>query len=558
MIKTNTKLTVSAILFVAICMAAAGTSASAEAPWYGIIPPLLAIMAAFVTKNVMLSLGGAILMGGLLKQVVPDALSLSAWIAGLGQAWEFVWVAVRPWVPASSPAEGGHFSENWAILSFVFVIFAMVETILVAGGFDGVIRRLLRFVKGKRSAEFLTATLGVGCFIDDYANAIIVGSSVRPITDRFRVSREKLAFLVDATSAPISGLAVISTWIAYEVGLFGAVATDLGIDKNGYAMFFDALAFRFYCLLMILFVFLLILIGRDFGPMRRTLACDPSEGAAEANAAPSAGYARIALVPLLGMIFFHVLLLWWTGQGWAKLQAGQWATSWIYWREVISDVPNSSLVLVYSSSFGLALAVLMARVCDRLSIGRILGAMAAGARKGLFPSVILILAWSLKNCCDGLSTGDYLSSLLVGTVAPIWFPVLLFIVASITSFATGTSWGTMAILIPTAIPVAFALDGEAYGLITMISLGAVLDGAIFGDHCSPISDTTIISSLSCQCDLMQHVRTQLPYCIWVASLALACGYLPAALGMKWIWSILMALVPMAGVFWWARVRSVEA
>jgi len=256
------------------------------------------------------------------------------------------------------------------------------------------------------------------------------------------------------------------------------------------------------------------------------------------------------------MIFLHVLLLWWTGQGWAKLQAGQLITSWIYWREVISDVPNSSLVLVYSSSFGLALAVLMAVVCDRLSIGRILAAMAAGARKGLLPSVILVLAWSLKNCCDGLSTGDYLSSLLVGTVAPIWFPVLLFIVASITSFATGTSWGTMAILIPTAIPVAFALDGNAYGLITMISLGAVLDGAIFGDHCSPISDTTIISSLSCQCDLMQHVRTQLPYCIWVAALALACGYLPAALGMKWIWSIAMALVPMLGVFWWARARKI--
>ena len=557
--KTNVKLTVAGTLFAVICLAAYATSTSddsAEAPWYGIVPPLLAILAAFVTKNVILSLGGAILVGGLLKQVVPDAGSLWAWVGGLGQAGEFVWAAARPWVPASSPTEGGHFSDNWVILSFVFIIFAMVETILVAGGFDGVIRRLLRFVKGKRSAEFLTATLGIGCFIDDYANAIIVGSSVRPITDRFRVSREKLAFLVDATSAPISGLAVISTWIAYEVGLFGAVASDLGIGINGYAMFFDALAFRFYCLLMILFVFLLILIGRDFGPMRRTKPCDQGEGAAEANAVPQGGHARTALVPLLGMIFLHVLLLWWTGQGWAKLQAGQLITSWIYWREVISDVPNSSLILVYSSSFGLALTVLTARVCDGLSIGRILRAMAAGARKGLLPSVILVLAWSLKNCCDGLSTGDYLSSLLVGTVAPIWFPVLLFIVASLTSFATGTSWGTMAILIPTAIPVAFALDGNTYGLTTMISLGAVLDGAIFGDHCSPISDTTIISSLSCQCDLMQHVRTQLPYCLLVAALALACGYLPAALGLKWIWSITMALVPMLGVFWWARARKI--
>jgi Na+/H+ antiporter NhaC len=150
------------------------------------------------------------------------------------------------------------------------------------------------------------------------------------------------------------------------------------------------------------------------------------------------------------------------------------------------------------------------------------------------------LAWALKGCCDALETDVFLTEILADRISPFAYPAILFLVASITSFATGTSWGTMAILIPTAIPIAFKLDGDVYGLTTMISLGAVLDGAIFGDHCSPISDTTIISSMSSNCNLMQHVRTQLPYSLFVAVVALACGYIPAVFGLAWIWSLLLA------------------
>jgi Na+/H+ antiporter NhaC len=145
--------------------------------------------------------------------------------------------------------------------------------------------------------------------------------------------------------------------------------------------------------------------------------------------------------------------------------------------------------------------------------------------------VILILAWSLKNCCGELGTGKFLTSLLAGRVSPWLFAPMVFVVASIVSFATGTSYGTMAILLPTAVPVAFALDGDAYGLCTMMSIGAVLDGAIFGDHCSPISDTTIMSSISTSCDLMDHVQTQLPYSLFVAGVALMCAYVPTSIGL---------------------------
>lgn len=165
----------------------------------------------------------------------------------------------------------------------------------------------------------------------------------------------------------------------------------------------------------------------------------------------------------------------------------------------------------------------------------------------MIPFVILILAWSLKNCCDTLRTGEFLTTILAGRVPPYLFPPILFVVASVTSFATGTSYGTMAILIPTAVPIAYAIDG-GYGLTTMISLGAVLDGAIFGDHCSPISDTTIMSSIATSCNLIDHVRTQLPYSLFVAGLVLLFAYLPSALGLASRWSFLLALIVMVFFF----------
>jgi len=180
-------------------------------------------------------------------------------------------------------------------------------------------------------------------------------------------------------------------------------------------------------------------------------------------------------------------------------------------------------------------AAACARLLARLSFRVIGKAILAGLRGGLLPIFILILAWSLKAACAGLKTGPFLAAALGEVLSPVWFPALLFLVASVTAFATGTSWGTMAILIPTAIPIAFHLDGEVYGLTTTICLGAVLDGAILGDHCSPISDTTIMSSISSSCDHVHHVRTQIPYSLTVGALAVFCGYIPSALGVpSWV------------------------
>ncbi len=549
-----TKSAAAIVVFGVICALAAYLAPIDEknlqtSMWYSVVPPVLAILLAFLTRHVLLSLGIAIIAGGLLTKVPQSPLSAAAWFEG----FRSVGIYVADTVTSRS---------NLQILAFLPPIFVMIEIVIASGGFKGIIVWLLKWVKGRKSTQIATALMGILCFIDDYTNAIIVGSMMQPITDRFRVSREKLAFLVDATSAPIAGLAVISTWIAYEVGLLTQITEELNIGRSGYSLFFDALSFRFYCLLMIAFVFLHIIVGRDFGPMKTaeelarnapeennqiSPSQNTSDSATKAVGQQSARAVK-ALIPLGGLILFHITGLWIDGGGPAMLRQGGSILSWIYWRDVISAAENTHLILDYAALFGLALALLCSQLFGTLRMPFISNCFKRGVKRAMIPFVILILAWSLKNCCDSLKTGEFLTAILAGRVSPHWFPPAVFLVASVTSFATGTSYGTMAILIPTAIPVAFALDGNSYGLTTMISLGAVLDGAIFGDHCSPISDTTIMSSIASSCNLIEHVRTQLPYSLFVAGLALFCAYLPSAFGLAPGWSFVLAISVMTCFF----------
>ncbi|MHC4299201.1 MAG: Na+/H+ antiporter NhaC family protein [Planctomycetota bacterium] len=581
MTKTIARIAVAFVILAALCALAASfapaeTQDPQAAMWYSVIPPTLAIVLAFLTRRVLPSLGIAIAAGGLLNHVPRAPLSAAVWLEGFKTAGDHVTATLTD-------------STYQQILAFIPPIFVMIEILIASGGFKGIIAWLLRWIKGPKSAQAATAIMGILCFIDDYTNAIVVGSMMQPITDRFRISREKLAFIVDATSAPIAGLAVISTWIAFEVGLLSHIGGKLGIEKSGYSMFFDALGFRFYCLLMIGFVFTHILAGRDFGPMKaaqdKARAAEPPEDPPEPSSNiehPESsienrasrikkGRAINALVPLAGLVLFHLTGLWLDGTAKLRDDMQQWQTenaaaatqdiqakpvdidtlspaSWIYWREVIGHAENTPLVLACASLFGLALALIFSQLFGRLSVRVIIQCFGRGIKRAMIPFVILIMAWSLKNSCDSLKTGEFLATILAGRVPAYLFPPILFLVASVTSFATGTSYGTMAILMPTAIPIAFAIDGQTYGLTTMISLGAVLDGAIFGDHCSPISDTTIMSSIASSCKLIDHVRTQLPYSLFVAALALLCAYVPSALGLAPRWSLLLAVAIMACFF----------
>ena len=525
------KIVLAGLAFLAICALAVYGARHLQQPgalvWYSIVPPLFAVTLAIATNRLMLSLGLAVVVGIILSSVNSQPVSIGMWIPSVYNHTVLVVKSVTA-------------SFNLLVILFIVLILSTISVVIVSGGIQGIINWLARFAKGPRSTQVVTVLMGFAVFIDDYANTMIVGSAMRPATDNQRISRAKLAFLVDSTTAPIAGLAVVSTWIGYEVGLFTEVANSLGIERDGYSMFFDALGFRFYCTMTIIFVLANAISGVDYGPMRKAqMLARRTEAVISGDArsatskvfttlknSPSAIVHPLAAIIPIGALFGVMLIGFWIDGG-----GDGSILSLSAWRNVLSNANNVKILTIASGSSFL-LAIGCAKLLSRISLSEIGVAILSGLKGSLLPTTVLVLAWSLKAVCDELSTGSFLAATVEGGLSPLWFPALLFIVASVTSFATGTSWGTMAILIPTAIPIAFSLDGSVYGLTTMISLGAVLDGSIFGDHCSPISDTTIMSSIASDCDPIHHVHTQLPYSLTVAGLALICGYVPAALGVS--------------------------
>ncbi len=554
---------VSAGIFVALCALAAvfapASAGSGEVGrWYSVVPPLLAVTLAFATRRLWLSLGLAVFVGAVLahwpEQVPPSADAPSPALLERG---------LRPLVTLTNlTREIVADRTNQLILLFIVLMLMAVAVMIRAGGMQSIVGRLSRLARGPRSTQLIATLAGLAVFIDDYANTMIVGASMRPAADRHRISREKLSFIVDATSAPVAGLAVISTWIGYEVGLFDRQAQALAIDRTGYAMFFDILGYRFYCILMIAFLLLNALLGRDFGSMWRAESRSRRLGQVAANDARPLGsraFAQLradptarasaasAIVPVTALFVCLVVGLWIDGGGGGVLANGGSLLSFATWRTVISASENSPAVLAWASGATLLLAILCGSLLSRLNAAGMFTTLWDGLRTSALPISILLLAWLLKSVCAELHTAGFLVASVGDGVSAVWMPALVFVVAGATAFSTGTSWGTMGILIPIAAPIAYHLDGGAYGPTTMLCLASVLDGAILGDHCSPISDTTIMSSLSTSCDHLHHVNTQLPYALAVAAVAVVCGYLPAAAGWAPWAGIAAGIAILAGV-----------
>lgn len=528
--------------------------------WYSVLPPLLAVSLAVISGRILLSLFSAVLIAGFLAVVPGDPLSIVSWgnglVTGVGLIGTALW-------------------DEWNIKLLAFIVFtlSMISVVIVSGGLQGVVLWLSRYARSARSAQMVTYLMGFVIFIDDYSNTMIVGTAMRPVTDKMRVSREKLAFIVDSTSAPIAGIALISTWVGYEVSQMVGVAETLNIELNGYALLLNALPFRFYCVLMLVFVFATIVFNRDFGPMAKAQERAKTEGKVEADdavpmtsstfshAEPDAD-ARVsawsAILPIGFLIAFLIGGIWVDGGGIAVMSERVISVFSFYaWRDVISASEDSIQILAVGSGVSLIVSIVCARVIAGSGMLVIRDGVKQGVQSSLLPMVILVLAWSLKAACDELGTGPFLVAAVGDSINPAVFPAIVFVVAGMTSFATGTSYGTMAILMPTAVPIAFALEGNTYGLITMITFGAILDGSIFGDHCSPISDTTIMSSISSSSDHMHHVRTQFPYSLIVGVLALVCGYLPAGFGMPSWLGIILAVGLISALFFALSMRNRE-
>lgn len=504
------------------------------AHWWSTLPPLVGIALAFGLKNVYLSLGAAIILGGI--------LSAETFFGFIPQSLSFIWNPLTD-------------SANLQILAFIVFMIMGLAFVLQGGGIQRMLRASAKWVGGRRSTQVSGLLLGLAVFVDDYANTWLVGSTMKEPFDKAKISREKLSFIVDATSAPIAGVALVSTWIGYELGLFKDLLIKLGVETDPYSLFLDALPYRFYCILMIIFVLVNVLSLRDFGPMlkaeeaalRGDDSIHPYSQPTESAKADSLPRFQIisAIVPLLSLIALLVWGFWDNGKGAEHMASG--LSGWALTKAVLSTVDSIHVLAWTSASFlGIAFLLNLPLNSKPSEVGVTLW---SGFKGALVPLGILTLAWGLKQSCDALKTHIYLTETFAQSVPAVFFPALVFVLAAVTAFATGTSFGTMAILLPTLVPLAFAMSGNQMSTIVLMSCAAVLDGAIFGDHCSPISDTTIMSSSASGCDHMAHVRTQLPYALFVAIIVGLLAYIPAAMGMQTIWVYLLSLTVMiAGFF----------
>ncbi len=456
------------------------TPSVADPTWISVLPPLLAIVLAIWTRQVYLSLAGGVWLGWTILEGWNPLVGLATSIE------ETVGVFADP-------------GETKVIL-FTLVIGALIATIEATGGVQGFVRWLESRdrVRSGRGAQFLAWVTGVIIFIESNITVLVAGSVARPLVDRYRVSREKLAYLIDSTSAPICILIPLNAWGAYNLGILDGLGVE---DPLG--VFVRSIAMNFYAIAAVLISLAVVVFGIDVGPMRKAEARTQAGEVLWPGATPMIDEevlsprladgivprARNMIVPIVAMVLFMPLGLWITGDG--VLTAGDGSTS-VLWA-VMAGLATSWILL---------LAQRMQTV-DQLVRTALKGA------GGLVPlALILLLALAIKDVASALGTGPYVAQVTAGVLPPVVFLPLVFLVAAAIAFSTGTSWGTFGIMLPIAVPAAAAL-----GLPLAPFVAASLSGGIFGDHCSPISDTTIISSMAAATDHIDHVRTQLPYAL---------------------------------------------
>ncbi len=478
-----------------------------------LLPPLLAIVLAMVTR-----------------QVLP-ALFIGVWVGGL---------MVVGWNPFDATAKTfewviANVTDSWnaSILLFDFLIGALIGVLYVSGSLHAIAKALAKGVKSARKASFLTWLLGVIIFFDDYANTIVVGNTVRPLTDRLRVSREFLSYIVDSTAAPVAGLFIVSTWIGYEVSLirdsFESLANEAqqgmiasAPDISAFAAWMASVPYRYYSILAIILVLLVVLTRRHFGPMLKAEYRAVKEGKVVRDGARplmptesvlgEVGSAKGAwhnfVISILILVSVLMIGMWITGGGdrW-------WETPFVD-ALMNSDVATA---FVWASFAAYVVASAIALITRSLNIDKWIDATVKGMYLMVLPNAILVLAWSIKSATEAVGTADFVVGLATAAgVSPFIVPFVIFLAAAFISYTTGTSWGTFGIMMPIAIPMAWKLalmSGVDPYVVTYASIASVFAGGIFGDHCSPISDTTIMSSMFSASDHIDHVNTQIPYAL---------------------------------------------
>lgn len=538
------------IAFAPISPALAGTEAGAfSSSWLAILPPLVAIGLALLVRQVLISLlcgvwlGAALLAGDPLTGLLR---TLDTYIVG-------------------ALADADHV----AVVIFSLLLGGMVGIISRSGGTAGLVRGLTRWCRTTRSTQLAAWAMGLVVFFDDYANSLVVGPSMRPLTDRMKISREKLAYIADSTAAPVASIAVISTWIGFELGLISDAFRALGVEANAYWIFIQTLPYRFYAIIALALVALVALMNRDVGSMWRAEVRARTTGKVlRDGAVPLGDFDRLerdrpdsapapaafAWIPVAVFTLVALLGLWLDGA-----------------REVGFGAPLYQIIgaaspfrtLLWASFSAVLAAAALPLFSKRMKLSAVMDGFLSGVQSMNIAVIILILAWALGAICKDMGTAEFVVRAISPVLSPYLLPAAVFVTAAVISFATGTSWGTMAILMPIAVPAAHQMiGGDVTGgqfsphVAHLGTIAAVLTGSIFGDHCSPISDTTILSSMCSGCDHVDHVRTQMPYALSAGVIAVLTGYLPGGWGVSpWICLIAGLLV----VWGWLRIfgRRVE-
>lgn len=516
----------------------AAAQMAASAPDYGLwslLPALLAIVMALITRQVLVSLFLGVWAG--------------AWLIA-GGGWDalgdgLLRVIDTHLLRALVPEDGS--TDHMAIITFTLMTGGMIGIISRNGGLAGIVQWISRHADTARKGQLAATLSGMMVFFDDYANTLIVGNAMRPLTDRLKISREKLAWIVDSTAAPVASVALITTWIGFQVSLIDEAKQ--GIDGlaaiSGYELMVQAIPYSFYSLLSLVFIFMVILSRRDFGPM---LAAEERAQWVESRTSAPVGRVKTpeladpscafnALIPILVMIGTVVFGLFYTGSQSVGPEAG------------LTDILGNAdpfRAMLWASLGGVIVAVILSAVRSPLSFGEIMEALEDGLAPMLGAAVILTLAWAIAGVNDALGTAHYLTELLGSGLNPHWLPAIIFLLAAAIAFATGTSWGVMAILVPLAIPLTWSamenagMTGSEDLIILHAAIASTLTGAVWGDHCSPISDTTILSSIASGCDHIRHVHTQLPYALTVGAVSLLAALIPAGFGLPWWGGIILA------------------
>lgn len=568
-----------------------GTRAQNIPLWWSIIPPLVAIALALLFRQVLLALFMGILAGSWIISGMP--------FSPYGLMKSFFSVIDEYILGALNS------SSHLSVIIFSVMIGGLVAIISRNGGMAGVVKKLSPLAKGPKSTQFVAWLLGVAIFFDDYANSLIVGNTIRPLTDRYNISREKLAYIVDSTAAPISAVAFITTWIGAELNYISDALPKLsGLEgePSAYSMFLSSLPYSFYSFFTLIFILIIIYTGRDYGAMFRAeqrarttgrvfdtegeaLSDDDMEELEPVEGAPHRWLN--GFLPIMMVVFGTLLGLIDTGmdscytalvdEG-VALANNNWGTIWanLYALDgdpdlgalrkmgILIGASDSYAALLWSSMSAVVLALILTISQRIMKMAEAIETVVKGFKTMMPALLILILAWSLATTTETLNTAEFLTTTLGDSVSPYMVPVVVFILAALIAFSTGSSWSTMAILYPIAIPLCWNISQNA-GLPTEVCMdllynviAVVLAASVLGDHCSPISDTTILSSLASSCNHIDHVKTQLPYALTVGTISIIMTYASTAYNMPFLLSFALGILLMvAAVLFFGKKVGTE-